>query len=320
MRIFSLKMNIKENVSLSSFSHWKIGGKAKYLSIVNNEKEILEAIEFAKVRNLPWLVVGNTSNLLFSDSGFDGVLIKLDGKFKDISLSNDGVVNIGSACFTPTTVRKLIAKGFSGLEHLIGIPASFGGVIYMNAGSQRKSISSNILSVLSIDESGNIIERRVDKCAFDYRESCYQSLNEIILSCKLKLQPGCKIELRRKCLEILKERRMKFPRKEPSCGSVFVSNPKMYETIGPPGKVIEDVGLKGYKFGGAQISAMHANFIVNRGKASAIDVLTLIKLAYNEVYQKTGFRLKSEAIYITRSGEQYRADIVANNLKRFVEL
>lgn len=313
-------MNIKENVNLSHFSHWRIGGRAKYLSIVDDKKDILDTIKFAEERKLPWLIIGNTSNILFSDSGFDGVLIKLDGEFKSISFLKDDVVSIGAACFTPTVVRKMAAKGLSGIEHLIGVPASFGGAIYMNAGSQRRSLSSNIITVISMDKNGNIIERNVGECSFDYRESCYQSLDEVILSCKLKLTHGCKIELRKKCLDILKERRLKFPRKEPSCGSVFVSNPKMYALIGPPGKAIENVGLKGCGFGGAQISSLHANFIVNRGNASARDVLTLINMAYEKVLKNTGFKLKSEAIYIGRRGGKYRADIVANNLEKFIRL
>ncbi|MGK0254542.1 MAG: UDP-N-acetylmuramate dehydrogenase [Mariniflexile sp.] len=306
-------MPLYKNVSLKEISNWKVGGKLDILYIVDDIIELKNALHFFQKSEIPFIVVGNTTNLLFSDEDIKGGLIKLGSGFDFCNF--DGLyVEVGCASYIPYFIRNCVNKGLEGLEHLIGVPATIGGGVYMNAGSQRKSIASNITEITSINFQGEVIVRKVSDCNFSYRTSIYQSLPELIISAKLKLNYANKAELRTNCLKILRDRSKKFPRKQPSCGSVFISNPNMYDQFGPPGKIIENVGLKGYKIGGASISSQHANFIVNDGDAKAVDILSLMATAIEKVEAETGFRLESEAKYVSEDCLLINADTAALTL------
>jgi UDP-N-acetylmuramate dehydrogenase len=307
-------MPLYKNVSLKKISNWKVGGKLDFLYIVDDIIELKNALHFFRNSEIPFIVVGNTTNLLFSDEDIKGGLIKLGSAFDFCNF--DGLsVEVGSASYIPYFIRNCVNKGLEGLEHLIGVPATIGGGVFMNAGSQRKSIASNITEVRSINFEGETFIRKSTDCSFSYRRSVYQSIPEIIISVKLKLEHADKSELRANCLKILRDRGRKFPRKQPSCGSVFISNPNMYDQFGPPGKIIENVGLKGYKIGGASISSQHANFIVNDGDAKAVDILSLIAIAIEKVKAETGFLLQSEAKYVSEDCILINADTAALTLK-----
>lgn len=306
-------MSLYTNVSLKEFSYWRVGGIADFLFIVDTISELNEALIYFEKLGLPSIVIGNTTNLLFSDAGIRGGLIKLGPKFS-FSQFEKNVLTVGAAAYLPYVVRQCANHGLSGIEHLVGVPASLGGAVYMNAGSQRKSLSDNLISVESLDEDGKLITRSLKECLFSYRKSIFQSNNELVLGAKIRLNFKSKSIIRHECLNILKSRNKKFPRKKPSCGSVFISNPDMYDTFGPPGKIIEDVGLKGFKIGDASISSKHANFIVNDGHAKAVDILNLISLSIERVEAKTGFRLKSEAKYVSEDCVLLDADQAAFTL------
>jgi UDP-N-acetylmuramate dehydrogenase len=200
-------------------------------------------------------------------------------------------------------------NGLAGHEHICGIPGTIGGLIYMNGGSMRRSISENLISVTSIDSWGEAHTRDAASCAFAYRYSIFHSLDEIITAVSLRFEHGQPKTIRQKMLKILGDRRRKFP-SQPNCGSVFKSDPKMYEIVGPPGQAIEQSGLKGLNIGGAQVSTLHANFIVNTGDAKAKDILTLINEVAARVEQTTGFKMDAEVIYVSSSGEMVPADRV----------
>lgn len=306
-------MKLYKDVSLKYFSYWRVGGTADFLFIVNSIIELKDALSFLNKLNLPFIIIGNTSNLLFSDSGVRGGLIKLGPKFSYCQFEQQSIT-VGGGVYLPNLVRQCVNKGLSGIEHLIGVPATLGGAVYMNAGSQRKSISERLISIDSIDESGMLITRSKDDCFFSYRNSIFQSNSELILSATIHLDYKERSLIRRECLDILKSRNQKFPRKKPSCGSVFISNPSMYDTYGPPGKILEDVGLKGFKIGGASISSKHANFIVNDGDAKAVDILSIIAIAIEKVKSETGFQLKSEAKYVSEDCVLINADTAALTL------
>ncbi|MEZ9042781.1 MULTISPECIES: UDP-N-acetylmuramate dehydrogenase [unclassified Vibrio] len=306
-------MKLYKNISLKDFSYWRVGGTADFLFIVNSILELKEALEFLDKLNLPFVIIGNTSNLLFSDSGVRGGLIKLGPEFSYCQFELRSIT-VGSGIYLPNLVRLCANQGLSGIEHLIGVPATLGGAIYMNAGSQRKSISERLISIESIDENGMLITRNKDDCFFSYRNSIFQSNSELILSATINLEDKDRSLIRRECLDILKSRNQKFPRKKPSCGSVFISNPSMYDSYGPPGKILEDVGLKGFKIGGASISSKHANFIVNDGDAKASDILSLIAIAIEKVKAETGYQLKSEAKYVSEKCVFIDADTAALTL------
>lgn len=296
-------MIIYEDVDLSSISNWKVGGKVKYLIEVENSKDYSESLKFIKEKNIKHLVIGKTSNLLFDSVDLNIALLKLGQSFCSIK-KDDSNITVGASTPCYSLARKAQQFGLSGLEHIVGIPATIGGLIYMNGGSKRKTISENIVSVTSIDEDGEIITRNNEQCGFSYRKSIFQKISgEIILSVELSLKLGNSKQIRQECIQILRDRRHKFPRKQPSCGSVFISDPENYKTVGPPGKIIEDLGLKGLRKNAAQISNIHANFIVNLGGAKSDDIIYLVKEINYRAKIISGIELESEGLFVSKNGE-----------------
>ncbi|WP_102292331.1 UDP-N-acetylmuramate dehydrogenase [Vibrio cyclitrophicus] len=296
-------MEIIENYNLRDLSYWNIGGTARLYIRIHNTQEYSNAISLAMKLGVTPIVVGKTSNLLFDDGLLNIAIIELSGEFSDIKVSENRIT-VGSAVSSQKLVRFGYENSLFGLEHIIGIPATVGGLVYMNGGSNRKTVSEKIVTVESFDKNDKLIIRKVDECNFSYRKSIFQDNKELI--CKTTFEMICTSNVKdkkRECINILSSRRHKFPRKLPSCGSVFISYPEMYEKFGPPGKIIENLGLKGVKIGDAEISAVHANFIVNNGNATSSDVLALVNLINTKVEREFGFTLESEAIFISKYGE-----------------
>lgn len=172
----------------------------------------------------------------------------------------------------------------------------------MNGGSNRQSISGSLDTLALLGGDGQIKIVRASDLDFSYRTSPFQNGEWMIAEATFKLTYGDVSRIRKQMISILSSRRQKFPRKLPSCGSVFVSDPKMYEVIGTPGHAIEKVGLKGVQFGNAQISPLHANFIVNLGGAKSAEVRALIRLARQKVFEATAFKMKCEVRYVSPEG------------------
>jgi len=216
--------------------------------------------------------------------------------------------------WVPKFVRTVGCAGFAGVEHAIGIPGTLGGLIVMNGGSQRKGIGEYLSEVRCVDMKGNVITLTQADCEFSYRYSSIPSRNLAVLDTAFVLQEGDPRTIRRQLINIMASRRKKFPSKLPNCGSVFLSNPSMYDVIGPPGFAIEKVGLKGLVKGDAQISPMHANFIVNNGRAKSRDVLNLIYEMRSKVYESTGFLMDCEVRHLKSDGQLRPAHISAEEL------
>ncbi len=283
---------------LASLSSWKVGGRADLFVRIQSERQCSEVIRFLRKNNVPVCLVGRGSNLLFDDHGFRGCIIQFSDELAQLKICDDRVT-VGAGCWVPKVVWSVARFGMSGIEHAIGIPATFGGLIYMNGGSQRKSISSHVESVRVLDAEGNLKTLSAEECGFGYRISRFQGLDEIILEGVLKFEVFKSYrDQRAELLEILRGRRLKFPRKLPNCGSVFKSSPELYEACGPPGMVIEQLGLKGHRLGNFQVSPAHANFIVNLGGGASADVLALVRTVYRTVLEKTGFRMYPEFKYV----------------------
>lgn len=294
---------VKKNVPLNEISRWRIGGMAEIVISPRDIEELARLREWLYKREVPNVVFGATSNLLFDDNGLQAVAIHISENFASVKISDD-FITAGPGVWVPGLARKTMLKGLKGLEHTIGIPGTLGGLVCMNGGSQRKGIGEHVYEVIAVDVYGNIKKYTPDECQFGYRKSIFQFNNDVIAEVKLKLEKSISVATqRREMLKILQDRRNKFPLKLPNCGSVFVSNPVMYENYGPPGKVIEQVGLKGTRIGDAEICMQHANFIVNLGKAKSSDVLTLINIARNTVYKETGYLMAVEAKFVTNLGE-----------------
>lgn len=295
---------VRFNVSLAEISRWRIGGLADAVITPRNVEELAELRAWLYSNNLPSVVIGATSNLLFADEGLRAIAIQIGGSCLSNILIEDRRVIAQSGIWVPGLARKVMRAGLSGLEHACGIPGTLGGLVYMNGGSQRKGIGDHIEYVGSIDEQGRTTVRSFRQCEFAYRSSIFQRLNEVIVDVGLVLdRADDKREVRSNMLKIMRGRRKKFPQKLPNCGSVFVSNPSMYEMVGPPGRAIEGCELKGLSYGKAQVSNMHANFIVNNGDAKAGDVLYLIRMIGKKVMEKTGFIMEVEAKFVSPEGE-----------------
>jgi len=246
---------------------------------------------------MAWVVIGKGSNLLFSDDGFRGVVIKLDRAFSRVTIENEKVTAQGGVSM-PRLARLTGMAGLTGLEHTIGIPGSLGGLVAINGGSLRQNIGDVIRTVTVVTPKGDIQTVLPKDCDFSYRHSNLLHSGCVVAEVTLKLQRGDARTILRHMLGVLRERQVKFPLNLPNCGSVFTSDPKLYDTLGPPGKLIEDLGLKGLACGGVTVSHRHANFMVNTADATAQDVLNLVAKVREAIFDRHNVRIKTEAMYV----------------------
>ena len=303
-RLNSLEVGrIASDEPLSAHSSWKIGGRADILVQPSTVEQAVTLLKFVRDEGVPLVVIGMGTNLLFADEGFRGVIMKLGRLFSGFWI--DGVsVRAQAGLWVPRLVKNLASAGLSGLEHAAGIPGSVGGLVTMNGGSLRRSVGENITTVTAVSREGRMRVFTAEECGFSYRRSVFQDSDErwIVLEASMKLARGERGEVRAEALRIMEERRRKFPLRLPNCGSVFTNDPKVYELAGPPGKIVEETGLKGLSVGGAQVSHHHANFIVNTGGATAEDVLSLIGEVRRRVHGRIGAWLDCEVRYVRPDG------------------
>lgn len=273
-----MPLQLQKNRSLSEFSTFGIGGPIRFFLEVSTCEEMEEAFAL----DFPKLVIGKGSNCLFDDRGFDGLVIlnKIDFcNWKDFD------VTVGSGYNFSLLGVQTARKGFSGLEFASGIPATVGGAVFMNAGANGRETCDSLKSVLYFD--GSRREYLRNELTFAYRTSPFQKMNGVILAATFSLQPD--LAARKAQLQIIETRMKTQPLKEKSAGCVFRNPPG-----GSAGALIDRCGLKGTNIGGAKISEIHANFIVNIGSATSQDVLQLIQLVQERVFQQTGVHLEPE--------------------------
>ncbi|RLB67391.1 MAG: UDP-N-acetylenolpyruvoylglucosamine reductase, partial [Deltaproteobacteria bacterium] len=257
---------------------------------------------FANSHQIPLIVIGQGTNLLFDDAGLRGIILKLGHNFSRVDI-NDNRITAEAGAWVPGVARKAMQAGLAGLEHIIGIPGTLGGLVLMNGGSQRKGIGDNVRRVWVVNRKGDLVTLSREECSFSYRQSALQGSGAVVVKVELECEREQSQQIRRLMLEDLGERRRKFPRKEPNCGSVFLSTGEMHASVGPPGKIIEEAGLKGARVGNAEVSQRHANFIVNCNGATSKDVLSLIAHIRQVVYERIGFDLCCEVRYVSPTGE-----------------
>ncbi len=298
---------------LSGHTSWEIGGPADLFVEPNDSEQIVKILRFATDNHVPFIVIGQGTNLLFDDAGVRGIVIKVGEEMADISIVGNTICAQGGA-WVPQLARKSMQTGLTGLEHCIGIPGTVGGLVMMNGGSQRKGIGENVVNVTVISKNGHLQTLSKDECDFSYRYSALQGTGCVVVAVVLNCANGDIKAIRQEMLEDLRSRRVKFPRKLPNCGSVFLSSQEMHATVGPPGKIIETAGLKGLQVGNAEISSQHANFIINLGRATSADVLTLIKQVRQKILDNIGFELKCEVRYVSPTGKIIPAHIMADQI------
>lgn len=289
-------------VSLASMGRWRIGGLADAVVEPGSLATLAATLKILRDSAVPHVLIGDGTNLLFDDAGFRGVVVRMGRAFSDVEIASDGVVRAGAGIWVPRLVRAIVNRGLSGIVHAVGIPGTLGGLCVMNGGSQRKGIGDHVVHVDAMDYDGALHRLSREQLGFAYRQSSLQDGGLVVVSATLQLEPGDAAALRHEAIDILASRRAKFPKVRANCGSVFVSDPKLYALLGPPGEAIERVGLKGVSAGDAQISPDHANFIVNNGHARSRDVLQLVATARHCVADRTGVAMLAEVRHLLPDG------------------
>ena len=283
-----IEKKIRKNISLAPLTTFKIGGPAKYFCQAETKQELIQAIKWAKNKKIPYFVLGGGSNLLVSDKGFDGLVIKLS--MRQCQLSGTKIL-VGSGLMLAQAVMFSMKNNLTGLEWAAGIPGTIGGAVRGNAGAFGHSISDHLLKA-SVLRGNNIIELKSKEIKFAYRQSIFQKNKDIILSVVLSLKKRKEQKSQEVIQENLQQRKEAHP-SQPSAGCIF-KNPKSESA----GSLIDQCGLKGKQIGGARISQKHANFIINTGQARAKDVKTLIELIKKQVKDKFNIKLKEEVEYL----------------------
>ena len=285
----------KKNILLKNYTTFKIGGPAKYFFEAQTKEDLVKAFKMAKKIKLPFFILGGGSNVLFSDKGFNGIVIKIqcpNVKCQIKSKNQNPKIYAEAGVKLSDLVELSLKNSLTGLEWAAGIPgATLGGTIHNNAGAFNISIADIVKTVEVFDTTDSKIKNLDRKqCKFGYKQTIFKKQkNLIILSCILQLKKSTKKAVEKQIDYVLNYREKNHPMKFSSAGCIF-ENPLKVRAA----ELIEECGLKGKKIGDAQISEKHANFIVNLGQASSEDVLKLINLVKKEVKNKFGIKLKEE--------------------------
>lgn len=281
---------VKRDEPMYKHTSFKIGGNADFF-IQIKEVEILEKIlKLVKQNNIPLTIIGNGTNLLVRDNGIRGIVLKIS--LQEINIQKQAekaVLIVGAGVKNAILAQKLLKEEISGFEFAAGIPGTIGGAVYMNAGAYGGEMKDIITEVTYIDNESNIHTISNLECEFDYRYSIFQQKEVVIIKVKMELYYGKKEEIQSKMEEYAKSRREKQPLQMPSAGSTFKRGTDFITA-----KLIDECGLKGHKVGNAQVSTMHAGFIVNNGNATAKDVIQLTEYIKKTVFEKCGKQIELE--------------------------
>ena len=286
-------MKLQEFVSLKQYSTFGIGGPARFFVMVSSVDELYSALQEARTKSLPILLIGNGSNCLFHDDGFCGLAIL--NRIACISEGREGLFQAGAGTNFPKLARYVSQQGWSGLEFAAGIPATVGGAIYMNAGASGQETKDSLFSVDTMTLDGALKSYHMEDMSFGYRFSSFQQKKEIICFASFQMKPSSS------AYEILQskvaQRLLAQPYDDKSIGCIF-KNPEGNAA----GRLIEQSGLKGRSIGGAQVSLKHANFIVNTGNATAHDVRALAEEIVRVVWDRCHVLLETEVKLIDANG------------------
>lgn len=282
-------MKIIKDVEMKDYTSFKAGGKANKMVICEREDEVIETLREIREKNEKYIMLGNGSNTLVKDSGFSGTVIKLGDSFSKIIRTGNNLVCGGNTLMS-VVAKYALREGLTGFEFASGIPGSIGGAFFMNAGAYGGEIKD-------IAKSAKIISRDtlelkdvgLSDMGLSYRHSAFQENGDIILSVEISLEEGNKSEIESTMKDLAKKRNSKQPVQFPSAGSFF-KRPEGHFA----GKLIQDSGMKGVSVGGAQVSELHSGFIVNKGNATATDIIQLMELVQKKVYEKFGVSLEPE--------------------------
>lgn len=281
--------NFRENEPMKKHITFKAGGPAAYLVTPDNTDTLAGVIKLCKESRVRYQIIGNGSNVLFTDNGYDGVVIIIGSKMSAIKVDNN-VVNAGAGAKLAALASEAAANSLTGLEFASGIPGTVGGAIVMNAGAYGGEIKDVIISAAVYDcENDEILILGNEELELGYRHSVIQKKEYIVLGACFELRHGDRDEINEKMKDLNDRRKSKQPLSYASAGSTF-KRPEGYYA----GGLIEECGLKGFGVGGAKVSEKHAGFVVNTGGASASDILSVIKHVQNTVYAQKNVMLEPE--------------------------
>lgn len=267
---------------------FRTGGPAEYFIKPKSGEEIREILTICKEYNIPYYIVGNGSNLLVSDEGFKGAVIRIGKEMSEIQFEGNEVT-AGAGVSLAFLAMEVCKKGFTGFEFATGIPGALGGAVAMNAGAYGGEMAQILKSALVLDSDGNIHNLSLEELALGYRTSIIQKEGFIVLEAQMEFKPGDQNDINSRCTELKKAREEKQPLEYASAGSTF-KRPEGHFA----GKLIMDAGLRGSSVGDAQISEKHCGFLINRGEASAKDIVELMMQVREKVYNQYGVMLEPE--------------------------
>lgn len=272
---------------MAKHTTFRVGGPAEYY-LMPDRKELPEVIRCCGEYQIPYLVIGNGSNLLVSDKGIRGAVIEIGKNISAIRVE-EGRIYAEAGALLSKTAHTALENGLTGMEFAAGIPGCMGGAVVMNAGAYGGEMKDIIASVTVLTKQGEEKKLRVEELDLSYRHSCIPQQEYLVLEAELALQPGKQEEIRVRMEELKAKRNEKQPLEYPSAGSTF-KRPEGYYA----GKLIMDAGLRGFQVGGAAVSEKHCGFVINKEQASATDIYRLMQEVQQRVQQQFGVKLEPE--------------------------
>ncbi len=271
---------------------FRAGGRAELFLEIKTDYELQKLLTFFEESGTKYFVVGNGSNLLVSDNGYDGAILHIAEGFDNIAVADEKII-VGAGALLSRTASAALEHSLTGLEFASGIPGSVGGGAVMNAGAYEGEMSQVISRVKGITPDGGRVEYSNQELDFGYRKSLLKREKIVVTEVEFQLAGGIRKEISAKMADFAERRRVKQPLEYPSAGSTF-KRPEGYFA----GKLIMDAGMRGYCVGGAQVSEKHCGFIINKGGATAADIRQLMKEVQNRVKEQFGVELEPEVIYL----------------------
>lgn len=282
--------NVYINEPMSKYTSFKIGGPAECMVKIKTLEQLKSILKYTNENNIKLTIIGNGSNILVSDEGIKGIVVKIEIDNLEIDIQDKkAIITVGSGVKLGLLAQKCLKQEITGFEFASGIPGTIGGAIRMNAGAHGSEMKDIVKTVTYVDRNGAVHKIESNQAEFEYRKSLFSHNDYIIVETEIELEKGNANEIKEKMTEYANFRKEKQPIEYPSAGSTFKRGSDFITA-----KLIDECGLKGYQIGGAQISEKHAGFIINKDNATAKDVIKLMEYTKEQVYEKFGKNIEAE--------------------------
>lgn len=281
------------NESMKKHTSFCIGGKCRGFISISSEEGLLSLLDLFSEDKIEYAVLGRGSNVLVSDSGYDGYILNIGRDFSDISMKSENCFTAQAGATLRSVGKFALDNSLTGVECLYGIPGSVGGAVYMNAGAYGGEVADSVCSVRSVSRDGKIKQYHKEELDFSYRHSVFVENQEIVLSAEFSLSEGNREQIEERMKELDFKRKSKQPLEFPSAGSTFKRPEGSYASL-----LIDECGLKGLRIGDAEVSTKHSGFIINRGNATCKDVIELCRIVKETVKKEKGFDLELEPVLL----------------------